>query len=231
MPFDRTDRAAGPKTRMKKLRQDPDTDEDFLARYRDGDAEAFRQLVDYFQDRMLQFFYRLCWDRSRAEDLTQDLFLKLMQGSRRYRARGRLSYFVYRVATNLWIDHYRAARPQPRLYSIDHAAVGDHDGSVRQQIPGDDPSPMEVLAGEEEKLALRKALESLTEPHRIVFELAVYEERPYAEISELLDIPVGTIKSRMHNAVAALKRVMDTGEQSDAAGERGRRRAGDGGST
>ncbi len=231
MPFDRTDRAAGPKTRMKKLRQDPDTDEDFLARYRDGDAEAFRQLVDYFQDRMLQFFYRLCWDRSRAEDLTQDLFLKLMQGSRRYRARGRLSYFVYRVATNLWIDHYRAARPQPRLYSIDHAAVGDHDESVRQQIPGDDPSPMEVLAGEEEKLALRKALESLTEPHRIVFELAVYEERPYAEISELVDIPVGTIKSRMHNAVAALKRVMDAGEQSDAAGERGRRRAGDGGST
>ena len=63
--------------------------------------------------------------------------------------------------------------------------------------------------------SLRQALESLTEPHRLVFELAVYQERPYGEISELLQIPVGTVKSRMHNAVAALKQLL--AEQPPAA--------------
>ena len=96
-----------------------DGEVDYLARYRDGDAQAFRQLVDACRDRMLQFFYRLCWDRDRAEDLAQDLFLKLLRGSKRYRPEGRMMTFVYRCATNLWIDHYRQQRPRPRVISYD----------------------------------------------------------------------------------------------------------------
>lgn len=185
------------------LPSDPEAGPDLLVRYREGDPHAFRQLVDAYQDRMLQFFYRLCWDRDRAEDLTQELFLKLMQGSRRYKPQGRLSTFVYRVATNLWIDHYRAMRPQPRLTSLDQVV---HDRPF--EFAGPAPTPSQIVEADEEKLAMRRALESLTEPHRIVFELAVYQERPYAEISDLLSIPVGTIKSRMHNAVHALKEML-----------------------
>ena len=59
---------------------------------------------------------------------------------------------------------------------------------------------------------MRRGLERLTEPHRLVFELAVYQERPYGEISELLRIPVGTVKSRMHNAVNALKEMLGKDE-------------------
>ena len=169
---------------MKTTRRDPDGDADLLVRYRDGDAGAFRQLVDHYQDRMLQFFYRLCWDRDRSEDLTQELFVKLMQGCRRYRPQGKLSTFVYRVATNLWIDHYRARRPQPRLYSLDAVVIGEG-----RDVATGGPGPEEVAEHSEERQVLRQALESLTEPHRIVFELAVYQERPYAEISQLLGIP------------------------------------------
>lgn len=194
---------------LKTRPTDPDSGEDLLARYREGDAGAFRALVDRYQDRMVQFFYRLCWDRDRAEDLTQELFLKLMQGSRRYRPQGRLSTFVYRVATNLWIDHYRATRPHPRLYSLDQVCVGEP-----REVAGRQPGPVETAEHDEERRALRRALETLTEPHRIVFELAVYQDRPYAEISELLGIPVGTIKSRMHNAVQALKQLLGTGQQT-----------------
>ena len=67
----------------------PEGDRDLLAAYRDGDASAFRALVELFRDRMLQFFFRLCWDRDRAEDLTQELFIKLITGSKRYRPEGR----------------------------------------------------------------------------------------------------------------------------------------------
>jgi RNA polymerase sigma-70 factor (ECF subfamily) len=186
---------------------------DYLARYRDGDAHAFRQLVDLYRDRMLQFFFRLCWQRERAEDLVQELFLKLMVGSKRYRPEGRMATFVYRVATNLWIDHYRQLRPRPRFQSLDQVVLPGED--VVALEPADQyVGPAEQLAEREERDAMRRALERLTEPHRIVFELAVYQERSYAEISELVGIPIGTIKSRMHNAVAALKAMLNgaTGE-------------------
>ncbi|MCB9878565.1 MAG: sigma-70 family RNA polymerase sigma factor [Planctomycetes bacterium] len=196
---------------------------DLLAAYRDGDPTAFRKLVDQYRERLLQFFYRLCWDRDRAEDLTQELFIKLMLGSKRYQPEGRMTTFVYRVATNLWIDHYRAQKPRPRLLSFDQVLHPDDDAPRTREYAGDAPSPADQLAESEEKAAMRRALERLTEPHRLVFELAVYQERPYAEISELLDIPIGTVKSRMHNAVAALKQLLATADE-----ERGRRAGGAG---
>lgn len=196
---------------MKNLPHKPGSAEpevDYLARYREGEAQAFRLLVDAYRDRMLQFFYRLCWDRDRAEDLVQDLFLKLMLGSKRYRPEGRMSTFVYRVATNLWIDHYRQQRPRPRFHSFDQVVLPGDDAPSTVEYAGSDVAPPQQLADDEEKAAMRRALERLTEPHRLVFELAVYQERPYGEISELLQIPVGTVKSRMHNAVAALKELL-----------------------
>lgn len=202
----------------------PEGEVDYLARYRDGDGQAFRQLVDAYRDRMLQFFFRLCWDRDRAEDLAQDLFLKLMLASKRYRPEGRMATFVYRCATNLWIDHYRAQKPRPRLLSYDQVMLPDDDGPTTVEPAGPALSPVQALADGEEKAALRRALERLTEPHRLVFELAVYQERPYGEISDLLQIPVGTVKSRMHNAIAALKLAL-TGS-ADASGDDSKRRAG-----
>jgi RNA polymerase sigma-70 factor (ECF subfamily) len=182
-------------------------DVDYLALYQGGDAQAFQALVDAYRDRIVQFFYRLCWDRDRAEDLAQDLFLKLLLGSKRYRPEGKLVTFVYRVATNLWIDHYRQARPRPRFHSYDQAMY-PADVSPGREFDSGVATPAQLAADDEEKRALRQALERLTEPHRLVFELAVYQQLPYAEIAELLGIPVGTVKSRMHNSVAALKDVL-----------------------
>jgi RNA polymerase sigma-70 factor (ECF subfamily) len=201
---------------------------DHLANHRDGQPQAFRALVDQYRDRMLQFFYRLCWDRDRAEDLAQDLFIKLLLCSKRYRPEGRMSTFVYRVATNLWIDHYRQLRPRPRFHSLDQVVLPDDDAPRTIEPAGPDLPPPQQLADAEEKAALRQALERLTEPHRLVFELAVYQERPYAEIGELLGIPIGTVKSRMHNATAALKQLLEghSGTAVRAAGPAGRRQGG-----
>jgi RNA polymerase sigma-70 factor, ECF subfamily len=209
---------------------DGDGDVDLLAQYREGDRHAFRQLVDLYRDRMLQFFYRLCWDRDRAEDLVQDLFLKLLRCSRRYRPEGKLGTFIYRVATNLWIDHYRQMKPRPRFYSFDQVTLPGGDDAAPREYAGSGPTPLQEVADSEEKAAMRLALERLTEPHRIVFELAVYQGRPYGEISELLGIPVGTVKSRMHNTVQALKQIMnDAALHREREDERGTGRRGAGG--
>lgn len=211
---------------MKNLPHKPgvaaEPEVDYLARYREGDAQAFRQLVDAYRDRMLQFFFRLCWDRDRAEDLVQELFLKLILGSKRYRPEGRMGTFVYRVATNLWIDHYRQQRPRPRFHSFDQVVLPGEDAPRTIEYAGMEAPPPQQLAEDEEKAAMRRALERLTEPHRLVFELAVYQERPYGEISELLQIPVGTVKSRMHNAVAALKELLADPTVQKAARDDGR---------
>jgi len=178
-----------------------------LARFRDGDRDAFEEIVGAFHTRLVQFFFRLCWDRGRAEDLTQDLFLKLLRGAHSYRPQGRLQTFVFRVATNLWIDHYRAQKPRGPLYSLDQAMLkGEPALSHAQRRREQGPEAMEQLIGKEERERLRQALCCLTEPHRLVFELAVYQELPYAEISRVLEIPVGTVKSRMHNCVRALRK-------------------------
>lgn len=177
---------------------------DLLERFRDGDEAAFDDLVHAYQARLVQFFYRLCWDRDRAEDFTQALFLKLLRGARRYRPEGKLSTFVFRVATNLWIDHYRARRPRPRLYSLDQAIWN----GLEPESQDGPAQPDQAAEISEERARLRQALESLTEPHRLVFELAVYQELPYAEVASVLDIPVGTVKSRMHNSVKALKEIL-----------------------
>jgi len=177
---------------------------DLLAAYQAGEPDAFEAIVETFQHRLVQFFFRLCWDRDRSEDFTQEVFLRLMRGAKTYRPEGRLSTFIYRIATNLWIDHYRSQRPQPRLYSLDHALLAK-DMAPRQER---EVSAEDRAISDEEKQGLRDALENLTEPHRLVFELAVYQEMAYADVGRVLGIPVGTVKSRMHNAVKALKGIL-----------------------
>lgn len=189
-----------------------------LSRFRDGDGQAFAAIVGEFEARLVQFFYRLCWDRDAAEDFTQDLFLKLLRGAGRYQPQGRLSTFIFRVATNLWIDHYRAARPKGRLYSLDQVMM---TGEPQVSSGREAPAPGDHLILDEEKALLRAALQQLTEPHRLVLELAVYQELPYAEISSVLGIPVGTVKSRMHNCVRVLREQMtERREDLDARGGR-----------
>lgn len=177
---------------------------DMLARYRDGDRPAFEELFASYGEKLVQFFYRLCWDRDRAEDFTQDLFLRLLRRAGNYRPEGRLSTFIFRVATNLWIDHYRASRPLPRLYSLDQPML-DETPAAAWSSRDRGPDPVSAAIVDEEKERLRAALDALNEPHRLVLELAVYQELPYGEISDILNIPVGTVKSRMFNTVRALK--------------------------
>lgn len=179
----------------------PAAQEDLLSRYRDGDRQAFRGLVEEFQDRVLQFFFRLCWNRDRAEDLTQDLFVRLLAASTRYQPQGKLPNLVWRTATNLWIDYQRAQKPRHRRAGPIDQVLADARSTQLQ--------PLDQVVLDEERLALRGAMQQLSEPHRLVIELAVNQELPYREISELLDIPLGTVKSRMHHAIATLRRMLD----------------------
>lgn len=182
--------------------------DDPLARHQAGDPLAFPAFVASYRDRLVQFFHRQCLDRDRAEDLVQELFLRLLRRIATYRPEGKLSLYVFRAATNLWIDHYRQALPRPRFHSYDQAEREPGDGGWRFEPAGAEPGPVQCVTAGEDLAALRVAIAQLPEGQRRVIELAVHEELPYAAIGARLGIPVGTVKSRVHAAMATLRHLL-----------------------
>src|SRR5574341_475375 len=162
---------------------------DPLLALQQGDPTPFEQFVRAHARTLIAFFRQRGAAHARAEDLAQEVFLKLHQSVRRYRPDERFASYCLRVAHNVWIDDCRRAGVRPDL-----AAGGADEPAAEPAAPEIDPAA--GLAGEEEDERLRHLLAALPATHRAVFELAVLGELGYAEIGALLGIPVGTVKSR-----------------------------------
>jgi RNA polymerase sigma-70 factor (ECF subfamily) len=178
-----------------------DAEPDPLAALRDGDPGPFEAFVRAETPTLLAFFLRLGAGRAEAEDLTQDTFLKLFRHAPQYRAQDRFAPYALRVARNAWIDRRRRAsvRPAP--------AAGGEAEDERPEVnePVERRGPFELASAGEERRRVTDALAALPDHHRLVFELGVLQELPYAEIADALDIPVGTVKSRMFHALRRLR--------------------------
>lgn len=171
---------------------------DPLSALQRGDGAPFEEFVRNHSRTLIAFFRQLGAPPSRAEDLSQEVFLKLFQGASRYRAEERFASFFFRVARNVWIDECRRGGVRPEA-----GPLGFLD--TNPDPPGERIEPEANLVVEEQEASVRRLLENLPEAHRRVFELAVLGELGYAEIGALLDIPVGTVKSRMFYAVRRLR--------------------------
>lgn len=180
-------------------RDDPPDPLDALRR---GDTGPFEAFVSEWSGRLIGFFRRLGAGRSEAEDLAQDVFLKVYRSTSTYQARSAFGSYVLRVARNAWIDRRRRQAARPGGSAMDVSRDGEE---TREYVDprAEDPTARAEVGEESERL--RAALRRLPAAHAEVFELAVLQERPYAEISELLDIPVGTVKSRVFHALRKLR--------------------------
>jgi RNA polymerase sigma-70 factor, ECF subfamily len=183
-----------------------ETDGDPLEALAAGDRSPFEDFVRRSTPQFLGFFRRLGADEPEAEDLIQETFLKLFQSARTYRPDGRFAPFAFRIARNAWIDRRRRSAVQAR------AAGGEESEAalpgVERAAVDRSPSPGEALEEREEVARLREALATLPEHQRLVFELGVVQGLPYAEISAALEIPEGTVKSRMFHAVRRLRELL-----------------------
>ncbi len=172
-----------------------------------GNVNAFNELVLRHQQPLINFFYRLTWDRQASEDSAQEVFLRIFRHAHDYEPRAKFTTFMYRIARNLWIDRLRSAGAAPKTVSLDQSAEDD-DRKMSASLAGDEPSAQENLENREMIEALKKAIERLPEEQRMVIVLAEHQGMRYQEVAEVLDIPVGTVKSRMHAAVAKLRELM-----------------------
>ncbi len=154
-----------------------------------GDRAAFEEIHRLYQKPLLNYFFRLCRNRARAEDLIQDAFLRLWKAAPAYEPAARVSTYVFGIAHNLFVND--ASRRRETVLGGADAAADD---------------PADSLFRQETHAAVWKALRELPEGERECLVLSECHGFRYAEISGILGIPVGTVKSRIHNAVQRLKR-------------------------
>jgi RNA polymerase sigma-70 factor (ECF subfamily) len=159
-----------------------------------GDREAFTEIVRRHQRSLLNFFRR-SGVYTDAEDLVQQTFVRLYRYRDRYRPSAKLTTFLFLLARQVWIDEIRRRQRAERL---------------RQGLEAEPlPEPADARPPEHGRIDVERALAALPEGLRVVVVMAVYERLPYAEIAAALQIPVGTVKSRMFNALRLLRRVME----------------------
>jgi len=182
------------------------SDEELVRRFKEGDRDAYSELVRRYQNRVFSMCLRWMGSRSIAEEVAQDVFLALFKALPRFRGDARLSTWVYRVTVNHCKnrDLYRRRRAHGRHESID-GSRDDDDAPVRQYA--DDGPGTESLTNQSEASALlQEALSALDEDQRQIIVLRDVEDLSYEEIATILELPKGTVKSRLHRARHELAR-------------------------
>jgi len=175
---------------------------------RSGDMSAFSRLVGRYQDRILNTCWRICGNLEDARDFTQETLLHAMTRLRSFQHRSQFYTWLFRIAVNLALSHRRKAANRPRLalHSGDGDCLGDQPGS---RLPGrvahepDDPASR-VSARELQQRVLQE-LDRLDEQHRAIVVLRDIEGFDYHQIGQILELPPGTVKSRLHRARMELR--------------------------
>jgi RNA polymerase sigma-70 factor, ECF subfamily len=185
------------------------TDEDLLLAYRlTKDRSAFEELVGRYETELYSYLRNFLGDAQMAEDAFQTTFLQIHLKCDQFEAGRKVRPWLYTVATNQAIDSQRRNR-RHRMVSLDRrrGAEGSDDedgGTLMNLLDSEDLDPVEQFSLAEESQSVRDAIEQLPESLRRVVLLVYFQGLKYREAAEVLSVPVGTVKSRLHTAVAKL---------------------------
>jgi RNA polymerase sigma-70 factor, ECF subfamily len=189
---------------------DVDADAELMLRVAGGDRRAFASLFDRHQRGVAQFAFRFVGDRARAEELTQDIFVKLYRNARRYRPSAKFKTFLFRVAANHCLNEVRRGE-----YRVKHVSQGPEEGEPLETAAPDADRPDQALAGRELESTVGAALAALSERERTAFTLCRFEGMAYRDIAEVLQASEAAVKSLIHRATLAVARkiqVFQSGE-------------------
>lgn len=187
-------------------------DAGLIAAVKQGKLAAFTQLVDRHQRSLVNFFFHLSWDRQAAEDCAQEVFLRLYSHLGTYEPQAKFTTFLFRIARNLWIDRMRSNGAHGKPVSLESPLRFGEEKTLEDRLPARVQNPVEILARRETQAALRDAIDRLPEEQKTVLILSELQGLKYQEIGEILGIPVGTVKSRMHTAMEKLKEMLADAE-------------------
>lgn len=182
-------------------------DEDLMVQVREtGDPRAFASLVRRWEEPIRRLCVRMTCDAHRGDDLKQETFARLFAKRASYQPSGRFSTYLWRIALNICHDELRRVNRRRELFA---AAEPDDNEAAVADFPADAPSPDLRVVQAEEGALVREALTQLPEIYRTVLILRHYEHLKLSEIAETLEIPLGTVNSRMAEALARLTRILE----------------------
>lgn len=201
-------------TRQLTAKENPVTDEQLLLDYREsGDRELYAQLVYRYERELFSYLRRYLGNAEMAEDVFQTAFLQVHLKCDQFDAGRRFRPWLYTIATNAAIDARRRNK-RHRMVSLDTAREQDNEdvGRLVNLLESGDLGPSDSAVRAEANRLVRKTLDELPESMVAVIQLVYYQGMKYREAADVLEIPVGTVKSRLHSAISKLTDVWKTSQ-------------------
>ena len=177
------------------------TDEELIARFQEGDEQAYIELVNRYRNKLITFVYRFVNEFEQAEDIVQDALLKLYTHKHYYRNIAKFSTWIYTIAGNLAKTELRKKK-QRKVTSISQMGPEDRD----YELPSVGPDTDETAQSEYIETTIQAAIQKLPLHFRTVTILRDIQELSYEEISKIVDVPLGTVKSRINRARLQLQK-------------------------
>lgn len=177
----------------KALKPDKVSDETLIARFQQGDVQAFDVLVRRYKDQLLNYVFRFVGNRNDAEDIVQETFLRVYKNKHYYKEIAKFSTWVYTIAGNLAKTELRR-RKRRKVFSVSNFVNDERDFD----IPDLDRNPEKEVDGSIKDDIIQRAIEKLPPKFKEVILLRDVQGFAYEEISQILNIPLGTVKSRVN---------------------------------
>ncbi len=180
------------------------TDAEIMLRVKAGDQSAFDYLVQKYRRPLVSFMYRMARNSAAAEDLAQEVFLRVYRSRQTYEASAKFTTWLYRIATNLAVNHARDTRHErPEVtVSLDEP---DEDSGTTLDVPDSHVSAEEALVRRERMLAIRAKVEALPERQKLAVLMHKYQQMDYKQIADVLKLSESATKSLLFRAYQTLR--------------------------
>jgi RNA polymerase sigma-70 factor (ECF subfamily) len=177
--------------------------EELMARIADGDGYAFEILVHRHQTSVLNLIYRFIGDRTKAQDLAQEVFLRVWQAAKTYKPKAKFTTWIYRITANLCFNELKSSH---RRKWFPFQQSGEHSGNPLEETLSDSgPSAEDLLLEKERSRQISDALQSLPDNQRMALVLKRYDNLSYAEIAQIIGCSVSAVESLLVRAKRTLQ--------------------------
>jgi RNA polymerase sigma-70 factor (ECF subfamily) len=185
------------------------SDQEIVALARAGEEAAYRELIRRYERPLFSLLYRMVRDRELAEDLSQETFVKALNAIESYRPEFKFSSWIFKIANNAAIDHLRRRELDTlSLEGSPHAETPEAVEATALQIGDRQESPLDAVEARELGGRIEQAIGQLRPEYRSCILLRHVEGRAYEEIAEILNLPLGTVKTYIHRARNELRQAL-----------------------